>query len=63
LTTDPTSLRTSPEIPLNLITPDEIDTRLGKLYFTDGAPSGDTVKKILDNYDFTRALQVYMDAH
>jgi hypothetical protein len=63
MTTDPTSLRTSPEIPLNLITPDEIDTRLGKLYFTDGAPSGDTVKKILDNYDFVRALQVYMDAH
>ena len=56
MTTDPNKLRTSPEIPLNLITPDEIDTQLGKLTFTDGAPSSDTVQKILDNYDFVRAL-------
>jgi hypothetical protein len=57
------NLRTSPDIPLNLITPDEVDTRLGKLTYTDGAPSSETIQKILDNYDFTRALQVYMDAH
>jgi hypothetical protein len=63
MTTDPNKLRTSPDIPLNLITPDEIDTQLGKLTFTDGAPSSDTAQKILDNYDFVRALQVYMDAH
>ena len=63
MTTDPTSLRTSPEIPLNLITPDEIDTRLGKLAFTDGSPSSETIQKIQDNYDFMRALQAYMDAH
>ena len=63
MSTDPNKLRTSPDIPLNLITPDEIDTQLGKLTFTDGAPSSDTIQKILDNYDFTRALQVYMDAH
>jgi hypothetical protein len=46
-----------------LITPDEIDTRIGKLIYTDGAPSNDATQKILDNYDFMRALQVYMDAH
>ena len=63
MTTDLNKLRTSPDIPLNLITPDEIDTRLGKLTYTDGAPSSETIQKIQDNYDFTRALQVYMDAH
>jgi hypothetical protein len=63
MTTDPNKLRTSPDIPLNLITPNEVDTRLGKLTFIDGAPSSETIQKILDNYDFVRALQVYMDAH
>ncbi len=63
MTTDPNKLRTSEDIPLNLITPNEVDTRLGKLTFTDGAPSGDTIQKIQDNLDFVRALQVYMDAH
>ena len=63
MTTDPNKLRTSPDIPLNLITPNEIDTGIGKLTFTDGAPSSDTIQKIQDNYDFTRALQAYMDAH
>jgi len=63
MTTDPSSLRTSTDIPMNLITPNEIDTRIGKLTFTDGAPSSDATQKILDNYDFVRALQVYMDAH
>ena len=55
--TDSSKLRTSPDIPLNLITPDEIDTQLGKLTFTDGAPSSETIQKILDNYDFVRGLR------
>jgi hypothetical protein len=63
MTTDLNKLRTSADIPLDLITPNEIDTRIGKLTFTDGAPSSDTIQKIQDNYDFVRALQVYMDAH
>ncbi len=63
MSTDPNQLRTSPDIPLNLITANEIDTRLGKLTFTDGAPSEDTILKIQDNLDFTRALQAYMDGH
>jgi len=63
MSADSNDLRTSPDIPLNLITPNEIDTRIGKLTFTDGAPSDDTIQKIQDNYDFTRALQAYMDGH
>ena len=49
MSTDPTKLRTSPDIPLNLITPNEIDTQIGKLTFTDGAPSSDTIQKINRN--------------
>jgi hypothetical protein len=63
MTTDPNKLRTSENIPMSLITPNENDTRIGKLTYVDGAPSGDTIQKIQDNYDFMRALQVYMDAH
>ena len=43
MATDLNKLRTSEDIPLNLITPNEVDTRLGKLNFTDGAPSNDTI--------------------
>jgi hypothetical protein len=63
MSTDPNKLRTSADIPLNLITPNEVDTRIGKLTYTDGAPTSDTIQTIQDNYDFVRALQVYMDAH
>jgi hypothetical protein len=63
MSTDPSKLRTSDDIPLHLITPNEVETRLGKLTYTDGAPSSVTIQKIRDNYDFVRALQVYMDAH
>ena len=38
MSTDPNKLRTSADIPLNLITPNEVDTRIGKLTYTDGAP-------------------------
>jgi len=59
----PSKLLTAADIPPDLITPDEIGTRLGKLTYVDGAPSSDTIQKVLDNYDFVRALSVYMDAH
>ena len=41
------------DIPAGIAMPDEIDTRLGKLTFVDGAPSDDTVQKVFDNLDFT----------
>ncbi len=52
----PTNLLTAADIPPDLITPDEIDTRLGKLTYVDGAPSSDTIQKVQDNLDFVRAL-------
>lgn len=35
-------------------TPDTVETRIGKLEFTDGAPSAETVEKVYDQLDFSR---------
>src|SRR5277367_214287 len=42
-------------------TPDKLDTPIGKLTFSDGVPTGDTVKILYDNLDRTRGLTVYLD--
>lgn len=51
------------KIPENVITPDILETRLGSLTFNDGVPSDDTVARVYDNLDFTRALDAYMSAY
>ncbi|MGB5186307.1 MAG: DUF1254 domain-containing protein, partial [Acidimicrobiia bacterium] len=51
------------KIPENVRTPDILNTRLGSLTFKDGVPSDDTVAKVYDNLDFTRALDAYMSAY
>ena len=63
MTKESTKLQTAADIPSEIAVPDEFDTRIGKLAHIDGAPSSDTIQKVLDNYDFVRALSVYMDAH
>jgi hypothetical protein len=59
----PSKLKTTADIPPGIAVPDELDTRLGRLTYVDGAPSRDTIQKVQDNLDFMRALSVYMDAH
>jgi hypothetical protein len=49
-------------IPASILTPDEVDTRLGKLEFLDGLPSAETVRKAYDNLDFPRGVRVFLDA-
>src|SRR5580704_11089577 len=53
------------EIPASTLqsisTPDRLDTPIGKLTFTDGVPTGDTVKTLYDNLDRTRGVTVYLD--
>jgi hypothetical protein len=51
------------EIPRNLLTPDELESSLGTLSFTDGAPSADTVETIRDHLDYVKALDAFMKAH
>lgn len=45
------------EIPENVLIPDEIETRLGKLEFFDGVPTEETAQKIWDHQDFSRAVE------
>ena len=56
-------LKTPADIPPGIAVPDSLETRLGRLTFIDGAPSDETVKKVYDNLDFTRALDVYMNTY
>jgi hypothetical protein len=43
-----------------LPTTGSIDTRIGKLSFEGGYPSGKTVDKLYDELDFQRAVQAYL---
>ena len=50
------------EIPPILVTPDKVESRIGTLEFKDGAPSAETVEKVRDTLDFTRALDAYLNS-
>lgn len=39
--------------------PDTLETPMGAMTFTDGAPTAETARKVFDALDFTRALNVY----
>ena len=56
MTTESSKLQTTADIPAGVAVPKVMETRLGLLTFHDGAPSNETVKKVYDNLDFTRAL-------
>jgi hypothetical protein len=47
----------------SLSAPAKIETHLGTLEFKDGAPSNETVEKVRDTLDFTRALDAYLNAY
>jgi hypothetical protein len=50
-------------IPPILVTPDSVETRIGKLDYKDGAPSAATVEKIFDTLHFTHALNAYLNSY
>lgn len=55
--------QTATEIPPILVTPDKVESRIGTLNFKDGAPSADTVDKVYDTLDFTRALDAFLNSY
>jgi hypothetical protein len=55
--------QTAPAVPPTLITPDKAETRIGPLQFKDGAPSAETVAKVYDTLDFTRALDAFLNSY
>ena len=49
-------------IPEAITTPDEVETRIGTLHFTDGMPSPETLDRVYDNLDFTHAFEAFVNA-
>ena len=49
------------KIPENIMTPDEVETRIGTLNFVDGRPTSDTVAMVYDNLDFLRGVEVFLN--
>jgi hypothetical protein len=47
-------------MPPGVATPDKLETSIGTLNLSDGYPHPDTVEKIYDNLDRSRALQAYL---
>ena len=54
--------QTASAIPPTLVTPDSVDTRIGKLEFKDGAPSAATAEKVLDSLDYVRGVDAFMNS-
>ena len=48
-------------IPPKITTPDRVETSLGTLGFRDGVPSAETSRKLFDNLDLMRAVEVFLD--
>ncbi len=45
----------------SISTPDSVQTPIGTLKFFDGVPTDDTVKKLYDNLDRMRGVQVFLN--
>jgi len=48
-------------IPLQISTPDQLNSRIGPLQFKDGMPSRETAAKIYDHLDFTHAYEAFVN--
>jgi len=48
-------------IPEKIMTPDTVETRIGTLEFFDGLPDDETVRKVYDNLDFARGVEVFLN--
>jgi hypothetical protein len=46
----------------SISTPDTVDTRIGTLNFSDGAPSAETVAKVYDQLDFSRGVEAFLNS-
>ena len=46
-----------------IMTPDTVETRIGKLSFPNGFPTEETARKVFDEMDYQRAVQAYLWAY
>jgi len=58
---EPSKVKYKTDVPASIITPDEVETRLGTLRFKDGAPDAKTVEIVYDNLDFMRGVEAFLD--
>ena len=49
------------KIPDTILTPDTVDTRIGKLKFFDGSQTKDTVDLVYDNLDLMRGVETFLN--
>jgi len=49
------------KIPDQIMTPDQVETRLGTLNFVDGVPTPETTQLVYDNLDFLRGIEVFLN--
>jgi len=49
------------KIPEQIMTPDQVSTRIGNLEFFDGMPTPDTVQKVYDNLDLMRGIETFLN--
>lgn len=56
----PADYKMTTPVPPGIATPDEVQTRIGTLNFTDGVPTKASSQKLYDNLDFQRAVQAYL---
>ena len=57
LAAEPPKMKMTTEIPPGIVTPDDIETRLGDLSFFDGVPDDETVQKAYNFLDFQHAVR------
>jgi hypothetical protein len=55
----PAAAQAGSAIPPSLVTPDKVETRIGRLEFKDGVPTLESAQKVRDTLDFTQALNAY----
>jgi hypothetical protein len=58
---EPPKVKFKADVPSSIVTPDEVETRLGTLRFKDGAPDAKTVERVYDNLDFMRGVEAFLD--
>jgi hypothetical protein len=54
-------MKMTTEIPLDITTPDSVETSLGTLKFVDGLPDEATVEKVYENLDRMRGVDVFLN--
>ena len=55
------TMKMTTDIPKEITTPNQVDTRIGTLNFKYGMPDKKTIQTVYDNIDFARAVEVYLN--